>query len=59
VRGGGDVSKADDVSIRSGESGWKYHDRIGSRGSRELETVHVPGLPTDPRRERVFREMGE
>jgi AGZA family xanthine/uracil permease-like MFS transporter len=59
VRGGGDVSKADDVSIRSGESGWKYHDRIGSRESRELETVHVPALPTDPRREKVFRKMGE
>jgi AGZA family xanthine/uracil permease-like MFS transporter len=58
VRGEGS-SKADDVSIRSGESGWKYHDRIGSHGSRELETVHVQALPTDPRREKVFRKMGE
>jgi AGZA family xanthine/uracil permease-like MFS transporter len=53
-------SKDDDMSMRSGESGWKYHDRIGSHGSnRELETVHVPALPTDPRREKVFRKMGE
>jgi AGZA family xanthine/uracil permease-like MFS transporter len=44
----------------AGESEWKYHDRIGSHGSnRELETVHVHAMPTDPRREKVFRKMGE
>jgi AGZA family xanthine/uracil permease-like MFS transporter len=48
------------VSIRSGESGWKYRDRVGSHGSnRELETVVVQPLPTDPRREKVYRKMGE
>jgi AGZA family xanthine/uracil permease-like MFS transporter len=56
----GSGSKDDDVSVRSGVSGWKYHDRIGSHGSnRELETVHVHAMPTDPRREKVFRKMGE
>ncbi|KAF1939538.1 purine transporter [Clathrospora elynae] len=52
--------KEENASIRSGESGWKYHNRVGSNGSnRELETVVVHPLPTDPRREKVLRKPGK
>lgn len=48
------------LSDRSGETDWKYRERIGSNGShRELEAVIVQALPTDPRHEKVFAKMGD
>ncbi|KAH7388704.1 permease family-domain-containing protein [Pyrenochaeta sp. MPI-SDFR-AT-0127] len=49
-------NKADDTSVRSGESSWKYHDRLHSNSSnRELETVAAPPLPTNPNLEKVHQ----
>ncbi|KAL1792002.1 hypothetical protein ACET3X_009753 [Alternaria dauci] len=59
VRGTHTPNSRDAISIRSTESEWKYHDRIGSNGSnRELDSVVIQALPTDPRREKVFKSMG-
>ncbi|ENI08726.1 hypothetical protein COCC4DRAFT_69359 [Bipolaris maydis ATCC 48331] len=58
----GTQSKREDVMLsdRSGETDWKYRERIGSNGShRELEAVIVQALPTDPRHEKVFAKMGD
>jgi AGZA family xanthine/uracil permease-like MFS transporter len=57
----GTPNSREDVALseRSGEADWKYRERIGSNGShRELETVIVQALPTDPRHEKVFAKMG-
>ncbi|CAG5156901.1 uncharacterized protein ALTATR162_LOCUS4694 [Alternaria atra] len=59
VRGTHTPKSHDAISIRSTESDWKYHDRMGSNGSnRELNSVVIQALPTNPRREKVFRSMG-
>ncbi|KAG9186501.1 putative xanthine/uracil permease [Alternaria panax] len=59
VRGNHTPKSSDAISIRSTESEWKYRDRIGSNGSnRELDSVVIQALPTDPRREKVFRSTG-
>ncbi|KAJ4367407.1 hypothetical protein N0V83_006989 [Neocucurbitaria cava] len=55
---GRNKNQNDNTSIRSGESSWKYQDRLNSKASnRELDTVAVHALPTDPSQEKVLRKM--
>ncbi|CAO2650453.1 Nn.00g017450.m01.CDS01 [Neocucurbitaria sp. VM-36] len=55
---GHNKDKHDNTSMRSGESSWKYHDRLNSKASnRELDTVVVHPLPTDPSQEKVLRKL--
>lgn len=52
--------RGDSRSVRTGETGWEYEDRLGSKASNqppELVTVTEHPLPTDPQLEKVLRKM--
>ncbi|KAH9865750.1 hypothetical protein J1614_009337 [Plenodomus biglobosus] len=50
--------KDDNASVRSSDSRWEHHDRVGSYGSsQELQIVTSHPLLTDPRQEKVLRKM--
>jgi AGZA family xanthine/uracil permease-like MFS transporter len=52
--------RSDSVSIRTGQDGWDYQDRIGSKASHQdpdFERVTVQAMPTNPGHERVLRKM--
>ncbi|CAA9958525.1 Xanthine/uracil/vitamin C permease [Pyrenophora teres f. maculata] len=61
VRGTERPKDDDTLSVRSGDSHWKYHDRLASQGSnRELDSVVVhTTLPTDPHGQKVFSKLGQ